>query len=130
MQIEDNIRSNNIKEPVKVRVRKNRFGKSIHSILDGSFLTKDKALRFMPFLLFLSVLGIAYIANIYYAEKTIRQIEAVKRELKELNYDWTNTKSKLSNKRMQSEVAKRLEKKGIKQLTIPPSKIIIPKEQN
>ena len=125
MTEENNIKTNVLKESDTILRKRKGLGKYIHSVLDGSFLTMDRSLRFIPYLLFLSIIGIIYIANIYYAEKTMRNIEDTKKELKDLNYEWTNTKSKLSNKRMQSEVAKRLEKEGIKPLVTPPSKLII-----
>lgn len=104
--------------------------KSIQTVLNGSFLVNRKAVRFLPFIFFLAFLGILYISNIYYAEKKVREINSLRRELKELRYEYISEKSKLMHKSKQSEVAKSLEGTGIKELTVPPDKIVITKENN
>lgn len=78
----------------------------------------------MPFLLFLAFLAIIYIGNSYYAEKNIRKIERMQKELRELSYKHISTKAKLMQQGRQSKVASILEKKGIRESTVPPKKII------
>jgi hypothetical protein len=103
--------------------------KSIQSLLNGSFLTREKALKLLPFLFFLALIGIMYIANIYYAEKKIREINGLRKELKELRYEYITEKSKLMYRSKQSEVAKALEGTGIEELRTPPIKITVPAEK-
>jgi hypothetical protein len=100
-------------------------GKSIHSVVDGSFLTRDKVIGLIPFLLFLLLLAILYISNIYYAEKTIREIDDARQELKELQYEFITSKSDLMNKSKRSEVGRRLESEGIRESTVPPERLYI-----
>jgi hypothetical protein len=104
--------------------------KSIQSLLNGSFLTREKALKLLPYLFFLAFIGILYIANIYYAEKKIREINGLRKELKELRYEYITEKSKLMYRSKQSEVAKSLEGTGIEELRTPPTKIIIPANES
>lgn len=100
-------------------------GTSLGSILGGGFLTNEKTAKNLPFLLFLAFLGIIYIGNSYTAEKKIRRIEKLQKELKELRYDHIYTKSKLMSKSRQSEVAESLSDEGIKESRTPPAKIYL-----
>jgi hypothetical protein len=100
--------------------------KSIQSLLNGSFLTRRRAMRFLPFLFFLAFIGIIYIANVYYSEKKVREINSLRKELKELRYEYITEKSRLMYRSKQSEVAKSMEGTGIRELRTPPVKIIIP----
>ncbi len=95
----------------------------IKSLLGGGFLAKDSSVRFLPFLLFLTLLGLIYIANIYYAEENIRKIDDINRELKELRYEYISNHTKLMHISKQSELAKKLEFLGVKESTTPPFKI-------
>ncbi len=106
--------------------KNNRSGKtaqSLQSILGGGFLARKKTMENMPFLLFLAFLAIIYIGNSYYAEKNIRRIEKLQKELKELRYEHIYTKSKLMSKSRQSEVAESLSDRGVKESRTPPGKI-------
>lgn len=95
----------------------------IKGLLGGSFLAKDSSIRFLPFLLFMTFLGLVYIANIYYAEENIRRIDDISRDLKELRYEYISTHTKLMHISKQSELVKRLEFLGLKESTTPPFKI-------
>jgi len=97
---------------------------SFRSILGGSFLTNDVASKNMRFLFFLAFLAIIYIGNSYHAEKNIRKVERMQKELRELRYKHISTKAKLMQGSRQSKVASILEYKGIKESTVPPKKII------
>jgi len=111
--------------------KKNQSGKtarSLQSILGGGFLTNGKMAENLPFLLFLAFLALIYIGNSFYAEKNIRKIERIQRELKELRYEHIYTKSKLMSKSRQSEVAESLSEEGIKESRTPPGKIKIEKD--
>ena len=98
--------------------------RSLRNILGGSFLTNEKTSKNFSFLLFLAFLGLLYIGNSFYAEKNIRKVERMNKELRELRYKHISTKAKLMQKSRQSQVAAALEKKGIKESTVPPKKII------
>jgi hypothetical protein len=97
--------------------------RSLQSILGGGFLANKKTAENLPFLLFLALLAIIYIGNSYYAEKNIRKIERLQKELKELRYEHIYTKSKLMTKSRMSEVANGLSDEGIKESRTPPGKI-------
>lgn len=74
----------------------------------------------VPYFLFLSVLAVIYIYNGHYADKTIRNINTVSRELKELQYEYKTLKSEVMFRSKQSELAKSVADQGLKELTVPP----------
>lgn len=75
----------------------------------------------LPFFLFLSVLAIVYIANGHYADNTVRSINKLNRELKELQYEYKTLKSEVMFRSKQSELAKSVEPLGLKELVVPPA---------
>lgn len=76
------------------------------------------------FFLFLSLLAVIYIYNGHYADKTVRNINTVNKELDELNYEFKTLKSEVMFRSKQSELSKAVEPLGLKELTVPPVIII------
>jgi hypothetical protein len=74
----------------------------------------------VPYFLFLSTLAVIYIYNGHYADKTIRNINTVSRELKELQYEYKTLKSEVMFRSKQSELAKEVAKQGLFELVKPP----------
>jgi len=100
-------------------------GGKVKSILEGSFLARDKVIRLLPFLLFLTAIGLLYIFNSNYADHTIISISKTKRQIEEQRFEYINTKSKLMQTTRQTEIAKRLQNSGLKESKTPPRKILI-----
>jgi len=69
------------------------------------YLEIRTALTALPFILFLSVLALLFIANSYYTERTLRAIDKTSREIKELKSEYITSKSDLMIKSGQSQVA-------------------------
>ena len=103
--------------------------KKLVSLLDGSFMTKEKVIDLLPFLLFVSLIGILYISNRYYSEKNVFRMNAIINELKELRSEYIITKSELMFKSKQSEVAKAVAETGLNESVVPPKKIVVTKEE-
>jgi hypothetical protein len=76
--------------------------------------------RNLPFFLFLTVLAIVYIYNGHYADKTVRNINKVSTELKELQYEYKTLKSEVMFRSKESELAKAVGPLGLKELIVPP----------
>lgn len=95
------------------------------NVATGKFLTTETTLRTIPFILFLAGLGMIYIANNFYTERTIRATNQMKKELKELRFEYIATKSQYSDSTKQSKVARRLAEMGIREAVTPPEKIFI-----
>ncbi|MCF8236049.1 MAG: hypothetical protein K9G67_13825 [Bacteroidales bacterium] len=117
------------KRETKKQIGDERFEKSVHNVLGGSFLSREKTLSLLPFLFFLTLMAILYISNIYVAESKKRQIEKLNAELKEFEYEFKSTKSELMFQSNQSQLTKRLTEKGIKESKVPPIKITVKKRR-
>ena len=78
----------------------------------------------IPFFLFLSALAIVYIANGHYADNTVRSINKLNRELKELQYEYKTLKSEVMFRSKQSELAKAVQPLGLKELVVPPAVLV------
>ncbi|MGE0636252.1 MAG: FtsL-like putative cell division protein [Bacteroidia bacterium] len=103
--------------------------RKVMRFLDGSFMTKENVVEMLPFLLFVSLIGILYIGNRYYSEKNVFRMNAISNELKELRSEYITTKSELMFKSKQSEVAKAIAETGLKESVVPPKKIVVTKEE-
>ncbi len=90
-----------------------------------SFFTQEAAIKALPFFFFLAGIAMFYISNRHYAEKNVREIDKVSKELRELRSEYMTTKAELMYRSNQTEVAKRLEHTGIKEAKVPPKKIVI-----
>lgn len=124
MSTEETYQSNSLKEAPQVEnKRPNRFIRALANILGGSVLTRETVLRSLPYLLYLTALGLFYIANTYHAEKTIMKSDTLRKEIKEMRYEFVTTRSALMHWSKQSEVAKKLEPTGLKESRVPPKKI-------
>ncbi|MCB0409038.1 MAG: hypothetical protein KDD29_02395 [Flavobacteriales bacterium] len=117
------------KNEEKIEEKKNagKVVKSLSSIFSGSFLSREKVISSIPFVFFLTLLGILYIANGYYSEKTVRELYKVGTELKELRSEYITIKSELNFQSKQSQVAQATIDFGVKESIIPPSKILVNK---
>ena len=81
--------------------------------------------KYIPHTLFLTVIGIFYIGNNHWAEKTIRQIDKTRIEVEELRADYTSLKADYMFASKQSEVARKVKKIGLQESYTPPNKIVI-----
>lgn len=113
-------------EPASKPVKSHRkgFGNAMQQVLGGNFLKRESTLRLLPFFLFVALIIMFYIANTYYAERKERDIQALRKSLKELRYEYITTRSELMNHSQQSEVARKLEAISIKESRVPPVKVI------
>ena len=110
----------------KIEQKEIRKG-SVWDVFDGSLLTRDKVVRQLPFVLFVTFLIILYIGNRYHAEKVIRKTMELQTELKELRARAISPASELEFISRQSEVAKLVKSKGLglKEAVEPPIKITV-----
>ncbi|MDO9256421.1 MAG: FtsL-like putative cell division protein [Bacteroidales bacterium] len=117
------------KEPsakkAKGKSRGKQAGGKVKSILEGSFLIREKMIGLLPFLVFLTGIGLLYIFNSNYANRTIITISKTKKQIEEQRFEYINTKSKLMQTTRQTEIAKRLQNSGLKESKTPPRKILI-----
>ncbi len=104
-------------------VKKGVLAKGLSKIFGGAFLSDDRAVQHVPFVMFLGLLAILYIANGYYADDKIREVNKVTNQIKELRTEFISSKSDLMFVSKQSEVAKSVEPLGLKEPVVAPMKI-------
>ena len=102
----------------KVKRSAGAAGKFVRDFMGGEMI-QSGTFRYLPFLVFIAFLAFIYIANNYYAENKVRKINSLRKELKELRYEYITSKSKLMNLSKQSQIAKKLEHSGVKESTDP-----------
>ena len=88
-------------------------------------VSKEAATEMLPFLVFLCVLGMIYIGNSHMAVTNIRNIDKLTKEVTELSWEYKSLKADLMFKSKLTEVAKKVDTLGIKELIEPPRKIIV-----
>ena len=131
----DNIEVQEVAEEVK-KEEKNTSNSNgsksnpLRSILDGTMLTKELVIKQFPFVIFITILCIFYIANRYSSEKIVRKSQEIQRELKELRAEQISTTSELMQLSQQSEVVKLIYQNelGLIESVDPPKTIIIKNE--
>src|SRR5687768_18605503 len=62
--------------------------------------------KYLPKILFVMVLGLIYISNTHYAEKTVRKINNIQVEVEDLRADYTTLKSDLMFRSEERRVGK------------------------
>lgn len=112
-----------------LEVPKKSSSTAIKNIMSGNFLSKESVVHYLPYIFFMTFLGICYIANGYQAEKIIRKIYNTTSELKEMRSEYITTKSELMYLSKQSQVANATAELGLKELTSPPKKLVVTKEE-
>jgi hypothetical protein len=118
---------NTLKEEKKPKEKKEtgKVSKSLATVFSGNFLSSDNVVKSLPFIFFLTFLGILYIANGYYAQRTVRDLHTVGNELKQLRSEYITIKSDLNYNSKQSQVAQATVDLEIKESIIPPTKIVV-----
>jgi len=130
-ELEDEEEEELLEEPV-IKLKRPKKSKESESanlffkklFIDG-VVSKEAATAMLPFLVFLSLLTMLYIANSHMAVKNIRDIDKLSKEVKELSWEYKSLKADLMFKSKLTEVAKKVDTLGIRELTEPPKKIII-----
>ena len=116
-----------VAEPVAPRRRSSGSARTLLKKLNVfDWFDRNQIVNNMPYILFLTFLVILYIANSYYAERIIRDIDKTKTEMKEKSAEFISTRSQLMYKSKQSEVADAVESLGLKESVEPPQKLTIP----
>ena len=79
--------------------------------------------RYLRFIVFLTFVGIVYIWNSHTAEKQVRQLESLKREIRQLKTEFVTLDADLSHGTKHSEIASLVDTLGLEPLRKPPFKL-------
>lgn len=96
---------------------------SIFNFLKQRDLDLDFVLKWLPFTLFLFIISILYIRNAHITERLHRKVGLETDSIKQFRWQYTEKKSKLMNSQKPSEMAKRAESLGLKQLKKAPQSL-------
>jgi uncharacterized protein (UPF0333 family) len=110
----------------KVRRQPTVFSRAILKFMNmfGIF-NRNQIVHSMPFILFVAFIVIIYIANSYFAERMIRNIDKTKTSLKEKRAEYISVMSTLMYQSNQSEVAKAVAPYNLKETIEPAYKIFV-----
>ena len=114
----------------EVKGKSSGDGTSIFSSMERklkleTYFEEGFPVQYLPKILFVMVVGLLYISNTHYSEKTVRKIDKVQSEVEDLRADYTTLKSDLMFASKQSEVARKVKMIGLKESLTPPTKVII-----
>lgn len=117
-------------EVLKTPVKEGSTTVFFKKLFTDGVVSKESATDMLPFLIFLCVLVMIYIANSHMAMKNIRSIDRLSKEVKELNWEYKSLKADLMFKSKLTEVAAKVDTLGLKELIEPPKKIIISRNEH
>ena len=93
--------------------------------IDTSF-ERGLPTRFVPYILYFTIIGLFYIGNSHYAERMVRRMDRLEREVEDLRANYTTLKASYMFESKQSQVAKRVKALGLEESATPPYKIVMP----
>ncbi|HMS68867.1 MAG: hypothetical protein IPL23_25095 [Saprospiraceae bacterium] len=83
----------------------------------------------LPFVFFIVGIGVVYIFNAHSAERAIRKIDSLKKEVNDYRWQAMTLEQELMYQSTQSQLTKNLEEKGLKPLNKLPLKLESDKEK-
>ena len=101
----------------------------LRSIFSAKPLSSYLVARNLPFAAFVALLGLLYISNRHLAERTVRSIDCLGRDVKELSWDYKSLSAELMKLTTQTEIAKRADTLGLKERLQPAIKVEVVVEQ-
>jgi hypothetical protein len=114
-------------EQTQGTVVENNVDSTINKISEFTFFIKKEQLNdIIPAMLLLVFTTILYVSLSHFHVKSLKNEDELKKEINELRSEYISVKSNLMKKSNPSEVSKRLETEGLKELTTPP--IILKKD--
>jgi len=104
---------------------------TLKGLLAGSLLTREKVVRQLPFILFLTLLAFFYIGNCYHAERLVRENTKLQDQVRELRAKSISTSAELMHLSKQSEVVRLIREKnlGLRESVTPPRKIVVERDE-
>jgi hypothetical protein len=98
---------------------------SLKELITGNVLKQKAIVKQLPFIIFIVVLAMLYIANRFHAEHLLRETAKLQEELNELRAESITVASELMYSSRQSQVIKLVEENelGLKEARTPPRRV-------
>jgi hypothetical protein len=119
--------STNAEVKVEAPKKKSVFSGMEKKLKFESYFEEGFPVQYLPKIFFVLLLGLLYIGNTHYAEKTVRKINNIQAEVEDLRADYTTMKADLMFASKQSEVARKVKLFDLKESLTPPYKIVVEK---
>ena len=99
-----------------------RFRRNVRTFLSGGLLRRPDVLKKLPYVFFVLLLMLLYIANGYYTQKLNRRYTQLNNEVKELRTKSLSINEMRMTATRQSEIIQRLKEAGIdlQESVVPP----------
>ena len=108
----------------KVKNKKDKPSKNpFVRILEVEFFSKSDIQKWLPFVIYCTALGFIYISNRLYAEKRVRYMNDLQKDVRNAQADYFTIKSNIENLTKPTAIAKRVEHLGLKQ-NLKPAEVI------
>ncbi len=91
----------------------------------ANFKFSDSVLNNLAFLAFLGLLATIYIANAHYADRNVRQIQVLNKEVREMRWHYMSLQSENMFNSLRSEVESRVKDDGLRLSRGKPMKVVI-----
>lgn len=82
----------------------------------------------LPFVCYLALLAVVYIFNAHSSERSLREMDALKKEVKDYRWQYMNLKQELMYGSTQSQLTDNLQELELQPLGVLPKKLIIKDE--
>jgi cell division protein FtsL len=100
-----------------------KFKKSIYDVLRGNFLVSDDSFKNWRFILFIVGLMMLMIASSHSSDKKVMEIAKLNKRIKELRYEFVDTRSISMKLKLESTIRKKVLELGLKSSKNPPQVI-------
>lgn len=126
---EEEIKEEEVKKPAR---KVSKTEETLRDIAGGKKLENLLVKKNLLYMFYIAFLAILYISNTYYTSGTLRQIEKVKVQIKELRYEYVTTKKQLIELSRRNKVIERLkyDNKQLKESKEPPYKMEVASKEN
>lgn len=98
---------------------------SIGNFFEFGNMSASLVLKNLPFVLFLVFLTVVYIANAHFAEKQVRQIQSLQKEVKELKRQYNSLKSEIMFESRLAEIEEEVKGIGLQKQAGRVKKILV-----
>lgn len=125
---EEQVRPQPQQEPERYSSKRYKTNKVVADVMGGEMFSREGFVKMFPFILYVVLLSMIYITNVYIAEDMNREVSRLKTKSENLHVEYVYLKSEITSITKQSNMVKMLKKQGIKESVDPLKKIVVEKE--